>query len=208
MALSTCTKFGKNVYVDGRVYNPITNEGIQGIPIKLYRYKLDSKDPLGSSSKTLETTLTDANGYYKMEHLSSPFHKVFVQLNSAGNYPIGWVNNESTGEVEVRKGKKNHLDYHMSQYGQIIIHIKNTACVNSNDNVKLYFDGGPYDGYTFNSGLITELVGCIDVTDSPVKSSMGYKYFHWQVTKNNVTTTFYDTIFVDNNQTAVLNVFY
>lgn len=152
--LSACTKFGKNVYVDGRVYNPITGEGIEGIPIKLYRSKIDSKDPLGSSSKTLETTTTDANGYYKMEHLASPFNQVFVQLNSLGNYPIGWVGYGHTGSELVKKGKRNHLDYQMTPYGKVIIHIENISCVNSADNVKLYFDGGPYDGYTFNYGLI------------------------------------------------------
>ncbi len=64
---TSCTKFAKYVYVDGRVYNPITGEGIPNIPIRLYRNTIDSKDPLGIGSKTLETTTTDANGYYKVE---------------------------------------------------------------------------------------------------------------------------------------------
>lgn len=36
-ALSTCTKFGKNVTVKGRVLNPITGEGIAGEEVWLMR---------------------------------------------------------------------------------------------------------------------------------------------------------------------------
>ncbi len=123
----SCTKFGKNVYVDGRVYNPVTGEGIEGIPIKLYRTKIDSKDPLGESSKTLETTTTDANGYYKMEHLASPFNKVLIQLNSVDNYPIGWVGFGHTGAEVVKKGKRNHLNFEIVPYGYLQINIHNIS---------------------------------------------------------------------------------
>jgi hypothetical protein len=194
--------------VDGRVYNPITGEGIPNIPIRLYRNTIDSKDPLGTGSKTLQTTTTDANGYYKVEHLSTPFNQVWIRLNSLDNYPIGWVDFGNTNEAGVKKGKRNHFDYQMVPYGNIIIYIKNTSCFDSNDNVKLYFQGDQYDSYTFNPGLLTELTGCVDIIDNPVKSSMGYKFFKWEATKNGITTLYYDTIFVDENQISTLNVFY
>ncbi len=206
--LSGCTKFGKNVYVDGRVYNPITGEGIPNIPIRLYRNTIDSKDPLGVGSKTLETTTTDANGYYKVEHLSTPFNKVWIRLNSLDYYPIGWVDFGNQGEAGIKKGKKNHLDYQMVPYGAIIIYIKNTSCFDLNDNIKLYFDGGVYDSNVFHKGLIINLNGCVDSPDPPIKISSGYKYFHWESTKNGIMTTYYDTIFVGENQTTTLNVFY
>mgnify|MGYP006153297129 CR=1 FL=1 len=116
LILTSCTKFGKNVYVDGRVYNPVTGEGIGGVTVKLYRNKLDSKDPLGSDSKTLKTVTTDENGYYKIEDLASPFNQAYVQVNYAGYYPLGWVDNWSLGSSGIKKGKRNHLDYQMVLY--------------------------------------------------------------------------------------------
>ncbi|MDR0801949.1 MAG: hypothetical protein LBE77_05310, partial [Fluviicola sp.] len=108
----------------------------------------------------------------------------------------------------IKKGKKNHLDFETVPFGKIAIYIKNTACFNSNDNIKLYFDGGPYDSNVFHQGLIIDLNGCIDSADPAIKTTMGYKYFHWESTKNNITTTYYDTVFVNENQITTLNVFY
>ena len=37
IAIASCTKFGKNVTLKGRVMNPVTSEGIEGAEVKLYR---------------------------------------------------------------------------------------------------------------------------------------------------------------------------
>ena len=204
--LTTCTKFGKNVYVDGRIYNPITGEGIEGIPIKLYRSKIDSKDPLGSSSKTLETTTTDANGYYKMEHLASPLNQVFVQLNSEDNYPIGWVGYGHTGSELVKKGKMNHLDYQMLQYGEIKISLHNVNCQGPNDTL-IY-----KRNYVSLSGISVfqpfTLTGCYDNDGAFANVPSGDYSIEWTVIRNGISNSYSHTLTVPGNGQVVYNIDY
>ncbi|AEA43640.1 hypothetical protein [Fluviicola taffensis] len=204
--LSTCTKFGKNVYVDGYVRNAITGEPYANISLRLYRGQISWGDPVGTASKTLKEVTTDANGYYKAEHLSTPFNAVYIQLGKG--VEGGYILVEGQTPTVIKKGKKRHVDFGIVPYGAISIHIKNVSCFNTNDKIRLYFDGADYNSNVFSTGLMTELEGCIDIQDSPTKISMGNQYFHWEVTKNGITTTYYETIFVEENQTATLNVFY
>ncbi|AEA43805.1 hypothetical protein [Fluviicola taffensis] len=204
----SCTKFGKTDTAKGRVLNPVTGEGISGVELKL----LKSTAGLPGGNKAVKTATTDGDGFYEISKAGLKGYSLSCNL-PADYYPVGWfvdgeLKNTNTGNVGLKKGKTLHADFYAVPYGNIIIYIKNNSCFDSNDNVKLYFNGGPYDSRTFNPGLMTSLDGCIDIPGSPVKSSMGYKYFHWEVTKNGITTTYYDTIFVGENQTATLNVFY
>ncbi|AEA43635.1 hypothetical protein [Fluviicola taffensis] len=184
--LSTCTKFGKNVYVDGRVYNPITGEGIPNIPIRLYRSKLDSKDPLGTDSKTLQTTTTDANGYYKMEHLSTPFNHVWIRLNNLDYYPIGWVGFGHTGSELVKKGKRNHLDYEMVPYGNYKIVVNNINCQGANDTIIIRRTN------QVGSFLAIDwvLTGCGGYNSSFSQAPMGTVYTHYTVIRNGVSNEY------------------
>jgi len=202
--LTTCTKFGKNVYVDGRVYNPITNEGIEGISIKLYRSKIDSKDPLGTAYKTLETTTTDANGYYKMEHLASPFNKVYVQLNSAGNHPIGWVDYGNTVEAEIKKGKKNHLDYKMVPYGNYKLIINNVNCQGSNDTIII----NQTNQVGSFLGIDWVVKGCAGYTTALEKAPMGTVYTHYTVIRSGISNEYDVNFEVLPNQDNIQTINY
>ena len=208
LTTTSCTKFGKNVTLKGRVMNPVTGEGISGAEVKLYKLVgfYDAKH------KAIQSATTDASGYFELNKYtwSSPTARCEPKDDL---YKLGWTKDGGQTfidnfELTVKKGKTINADFYAVPYGKITINIKNTFCINSFDNVRLYFDGGPYDSRTFNPGLMTSLDGCIDIPGSPVKSSIGYKYFHWEVTKNSVTTTYYDTVFVSEDQTIVLNVNY
>ena len=206
LVLCTCTKFGKNVYVDGRVYNPITGEGIPNIPIRLYRNTIDSKDPLGVGSKTLETTTTDANGYYKVEHLSTPFNKVWIRLNSLDYYPIGWVDFGNTGEVGVKKGKKNHLDYQMVPYGEIKISVHNINCQGPNDTL-IY-----KRNYVSDNGISVfqpfTLTGCYDNDGAFAKVPSGNYSIEWTVIRNGIINSFSHILTVPGNGQVTYNIDY
>ncbi len=205
--LTSCTKFGKNVYVDGRVYNPITGEGIPNIPIRLYRNTIDSKDPLGVGSKTLETTTTDANGYYKVEHLSTPFNKVWIRLNSLDYYPIGWVDFGNQGEAGIKKGKKNHLDYQMVPYGDLILDIHNVNCTGVSDTMVFR---KKWLGLTeFEGSYSTPRIGCYSYT-SPFafKVPMGMYVYEMKVTRSGVITYAYDTVVVPKTGIVTINMEY
>jgi hypothetical protein len=206
--LCTCTKFGKNVTIKGRVLNPITGEGIPNVELELLR----GTGGLPGGYKSVKSTKTDASGNFEISKGGLSTYSLACRVSS-DYYQIGWIKDgvnvtQATGNLNIKKGKTMHVDYHAVPYGELSLNIKNENCTSSNDLLKLYFDGGLYDGYTFNSGLITTLSGCIDIPGTPVKSTIGKKYFHWEVTKNGITNTVYDTIFVEPIGITTLNIFY
>ena len=204
ITLSTCTKFGKNIYVDGRVYNPITGEGIEGVPVKIYRSKIDSKDPLGSDSKTLKTITTDENGYYKLEYLASPFNKAFVLVNYAGYYPLGWVDNGSLGSNGIRKGKRNHLDYQIVPYGNYKLIVNNINCQGSEDTIILKRTNQA------GSFLIKDwiLTGCSGYTTATSKVPMGTIYTHYTVIRSGISNEYDINFEVLPNQDNIQTIDY
>src|SRR5690554_1261737 len=207
--MNSCTKFGKNVTIEGRVINPVTGEGISGVKIVLEKETLE----IPGGIKSIKEVYTDANGSFELNKFSFRASQITANTGTAGDYyKIGWhkdgeyVSINST--LEIKKGKKLNVDFHMVPYGELQIRIKNTACFDAFDKVKIYFDGESDESRTFNPGLLYEKVGCMDVLDSKVKTTMGYKYFHWISIKNNITTTYYDTVFVGENTVSTISVFY
>ena len=205
----SCTKFGKNFTVKGRVMNPITGEGISDI--RVFMYKATSTS-LPADYKTVKEVHTDSDGSFELNKLG--LSKYYVKCDVPGDYYlIGWDQKDGISlfdkyTLSVKKGKTMHVDYYAVPYGNLQININNTSCFDSSDNIKLYFDSGPYDSRTFNPGLITSLDGCVNIPGTPVKSSMGYKYFHWEVIKNSVSTIYYDTVFVNEGGTTILDINY
>jgi hypothetical protein len=60
---ASCTKFGKNVTLKGRVMNPVTGEGIEGAEVKLYRIA----GGYDSNYKTIKSATTDAFGNFELD---------------------------------------------------------------------------------------------------------------------------------------------
>ncbi|AEA43637.1 hypothetical protein [Fluviicola taffensis] len=206
LIVTSCTKFGKNVYVEGRVYNPITGEGIPNIPIRLYRSKLDSKDPLGTDSKTLQTTTTDANGYYKVEHLSTPFNQVWIRLNSLDYYPVGWVDFGNTNVAGVKKGKRNHFDYQMVPYGEIKISIHNVNCGGANDTLIYNRTYTSVDGISVFQPFT--LTGCYDNDGAFAKVPSGDYLVEWTVIRNGTSNSYSHVVTVPGNGQIAYNIDY
>ena len=205
--LSTCTKFGKNVTVKGRVLNPLTGEGIPDVDVVLIR---NTFGQLPGGIKIIKSVTTDANGNFELSKFTLS-HPTF-QVNLSGKYyGIGWwKGNEyaSFQELPAKIGKTMKMEYHAVPYGTMQIYYKNSACFDSNDQLKLYFDGAKYDNNVYSVGFMTELFGCVDGLGDQVRTTIGEKYFHWEVTKNGITNTYYDTIFINENQNTILNVVY
>lgn len=204
----SCTKVGKNITIKGRVLNPITGEGIPNVEIWLQKSTIG----LPGGLKTVKTATTDASGNYELNKYSLSAHSAVCAL-SGDYYPIGW-RDSNTGEkmgsptLNVKKGKTMHVDFHAVPYGKLQRHIKNINCTSENDQIKIYYDGAEYNDNLYSIGLLTTLDGCIDITTTPLKISSGNKYFHWEVTKNGVSNTYYDTIFVQDTGITTLDIFY
>jgi 5-hydroxyisourate hydrolase-like protein (transthyretin family) len=115
LVLSTCTKFGKNITVQGRVLNPITGEGIAGVEVWLQKTTMG----LPGGKKTIKSVTTDADGNFELDKLTVIFPQAsgeylivdmngrimkreFVAINNQtsyftlpkGLYILKWVNSE------------------------------------------------------------------------------------------------------------------
>ena len=203
IAIIVLISCSRKVTLKGRVLNPVTNQGIEGFTIAV---SADTWELPGGAKLVGETT-SDANGDFVLEFKKSGY---YFSVYKEGYYSIGWYQNGEIlpGQLSVGNGKNMKADFYAVPYGKLQINIKNMSCFDSSDKVMIYFDGESDDSWTFNHGLLYEKHGCIDVMDSKVQSTMGYKYFRWVSIKNNITTTYYDTVFVNEGLTTIVNVFY
>jgi hypothetical protein len=201
----SCGKTNR-VTIQGRVLNPVTGEGIEGAKIILMKYT----GGLPAGTKTVSSAYSASDGSFEVS--AKGLFKNFTAdciLDANAYHWIGWMKDgEQYTILSPKLGKITYADYYAVPFGKLQINIKNVNCFDGNDELKLYFDGGAYDGHTFNSGLITTLTGCIDIPGTPVKTTMGYKYFHWEVTKNGSSQTFYDTVIVQNGAITEFDVLY
>ncbi len=206
LTLSTCTKFGKNVTVKGRVMNPVTGEGIEGAEVKLLRIK----GGYDSSYKTIKSTTTDASGNFELDKYtwSSPVARCEV----GDLYQLGWTKDGGQTfidnfELEVKKGKITNADFYAVPYAHLQLDIHNTSCQGSMDHFVLYAEGTQVDMSKY--GLMIDEMGCYQFTASGhSKVPMGARYYRWEVTKNAVTTIFYDTVYLAEGEYKTYTINY
>ena len=204
--LFSCTKFGKNITVTGRVLNPITGKGYPDVQVRLIKGTLD----LPGGYKGVKSVWTDSHGRFEINHAGGVMGYA-VRVNFGSDvYPLGWDINGAYNlqPLGVTKGKKQNVDYHGVPYGNMILHLRNDNCVGPNDTLQLYLDGSDLGYDDVQIGLLTELYGCIDITDAPVKFPMGQRNYHWVVTRNGVQTTHYGSVYIQPNQTTTFEIFY
>lgn len=118
--VGSCTKFGKNITVEGNVINPINGEPYEGITIVLHKQNL----------KTIKTTITNANGHFEIN--ASRLGEVLIRADNTNykeNYNLGWdVDGKYYYSIKVDKGEVMHVDYHLVPYGELNLNIKNINC--------------------------------------------------------------------------------
>jgi len=201
-SLFSCTKFGKNITVTGRVLNPITGEGHEGVKVVLHKGTLEIV-----GGKTVKTVYTGADGRFEINHAGGVMtYSVVVQY---GGYDLGWDIDGSYNlqPLGITKGKKQNVDYHGVPYGNLITHAENINCSGPADSMqsraRYQFDSN-YDsfGYIWREG-------CYNYT-SPTASKvpMGYRYIETKVVRSGVTTYVYDTVFVTEQGTSYLDILY
>ncbi|WP_246073874.1 carboxypeptidase-like regulatory domain-containing protein [Fluviicola chungangensis] len=207
--ISSCTKFGKNVTIKGRVVNPITGEGIPNAPVVMYRSTLDYP----SGSKRVKETTTDSDGYFEISKASLSKCYLTCHVTEIGDYyPIGWEKKDNVPlfdafTISVKKGKTMHADYYAVPYAFLQLDIHNISCQGSTDHFVLYAEGTQVD--MGKSGLMIDEMGCYQFTASDhSKVPMGARYYRWEVTKNAVTTIFYDTIYLAEGEYKTYTINY
>jgi hypothetical protein len=209
ITFSTCTKFGKNITVKGRVLNPITGEGYAGAIITLKKPSVSLKYN-GPGDKPFKEVKTDENGYFEISamRLSTHITAVCGYGGYQEYYTLGWSDNgKYTYSLVLDKGKTMHVDYHLVPYGGIQLIINNVNCHGITDHFILYAEGTQYDSKLI--GKMIDESGCYYYNpNSFSKVPMGARYYRYEVTRDGVTTVFRDTVFIGKNEQKIYEINY
>ncbi len=207
LTATSCTKFGKNVTVKGRVLNPITGQGIEGAEVKLYKLTgfYDAKH------KAIQSATTDASGYFELNKYtwSSPTVRCEPKDDL---YKLGWTKDGGQTfidnfELNVKKGKVINADFYAIPYGNLQININNTSCFDSNDELKIYRTHSIPSFYDDVPNPAIYL-GCVNQTGNMNKAPMGWYKYSGTVTKNGIVTPKKDSIYLNEGETKVWNINY
>lgn len=198
------TSCGKKVTVKGRAYNALTNEGISDVSVNISREKFSLFSYDGAGSKSIESDITDSEGKYVIEyrHKTRSYRMLFTYDEDSF---IALDPRQNTLSQENKE-----IDFPLVPITYVKYKIKNTNCIDQNDEIEI-FSCSEFDLNTCNTawGGQAGYVGCVDYESLEFGEQMaGEMYFHWIVTKNNVTTHHYDTIYLEPFQDYTYEILY
>lgn len=191
----------KKVTITGRVYNPVTNEGISGVKVTLSKQKTGVPGSVdGSGAKIIASGLTDANGNYSF----------IEKLNKNKGYGIGFSYDgnlyyQIEGEYKsINAGEDNLIiNWPLIPKGYVKGKIDNVNCFDSNDELKILRSYAHIPNlYGFENSIYSgcfhyEFTGSIDGSPQGYAyCPMGWHYATGTVTKNGITTPFKDSIYI------------
>lgn len=103
-----CVKEGKNIHVQGRVWDPVLNKGVPNVKVKLIKETIfgggapgfDS----GSDGKSVVTVTTDESGCFEIFHLGGIVgYRLQVPDIPDGYHIGGWSDESLANRVKKRK---------------------------------------------------------------------------------------------------------
>jgi len=181
----------KKYHVIGRVYNPVTGEGLANVKVEFFK----SNVGLSTGYSEVASTLTDGNGNYDLEYKGKA-ENVKLELDASlyqlGNYYEG--NYQTVRGLEPKKTQQ--IDWHAVPYGKLKLNIHNNSCENPQDKIVIdrKYRHDP------NNSIYTPitLLGCHNEDGTPSSNiPMGYYDITWTVTKTSTgTNTFTGQVFV------------
>jgi len=206
IVLISCNK-RRQVDIEGKVLNPITQEGIEGV--ELWLLKPGSPFEYYGGYKRVETVFTDANGNFKVDVKSASAEILRVADLHGAYYKIGWHEDgvKLPSDLPVQQGKNMKADFYAVPYGKLQINIKNTSCFNQTDSLIIFrthslphfYDEVP------NPAIY---VGCIDQQGNLNNAPMGWYRYIGRVIKNGIETPIKDSIYLSEGETKVWNINY
>jgi|SRR5690554_34166 len=202
----TCGK-KRQVKIEGRVYNPITQEGISGA--ELWLLKSGSITEYYGGYERVTTVYTAADGSFKVDLKSAKAEILRLGDMHGEYYKIGWYENGALlpSDLTVKKGKTMHADFYAVPYGLIQLKVNNANCLDANDHFVLYAEGTQADDS--KNGKMIDEYGCYYYDPGGyTKVPMGERYYKYEVTRNSITQTFYDTIFIGEGEYKIYEINY
>ena len=204
--LVTCTKGKGNIYAEGRVYNPNSGEGIEGVEVILMRTNNPTVEYQGTPLKRKEISTTDADGNYKIEHIGSLFgtYELRVALDPSKYAPVGW-DSGSYGYRPIKPKEEVYDSFRIVGLGFLEVHLKNVNCE------------GPADSFHFEQvNLLTNDIsinnvfweGCLDEDDNYGAKPAGNYRYDWYVIRGGVRTDSSIFFTINENDTTDVQIYY
>jgi len=204
--LFSCTKFGRNITVKGKVVNPITGTTYSNLKVQLVKSESLS---LPGGFKEIKHTFTDENGNFEIN--ASRISKIWVQIQSGSElYVLGWYQDgeyiSDNFRATAQKRETMEADFHVVPYSYSKLIINNVNCQDSNDLLVLYRQN---QFETLDGAFGWEHEGCAYwETNGYSEILMGNQYYKWEVTRGGITEVFYDTVFYSAGEQSTYEINY
>jgi|SRR5690625_1408293 len=193
--LLSCNK-RRQVDIEGRVYNPVTQEGIAGA--ELWLLKSGPITEFYWGYERVETVYSDANGNFKVNVKSAKAEILRLGDMHGEYYNIGWYKNGSKlpSDLPVEQGKNMKADFYAVPYGEYRIKINNINCQGATDTIII----NQTNQVNSFLGIDWTLTGCSGYTTAWDKVPMGTIHTKYTVIRGGISNTFEEDFEVYPNQ--------
>src|SRR5690554_3303100 len=191
----TCGK-KRQVKIEGKVYNPITQEGISGA--ELWLLKSGSITEYYGGYERVTTVYTAADGSFKVDLKSAKAEILRLGDMHGEYYKIGWYENGALlpSDLTVKKGKTMHADFYAVPYGEYRIKTNNINCQGATDTIII----NQTNQVNSFLGIDWVLEGCSGYTTAWDKVPMGTIHTKYTVVRSGVSNTYEVDFEVQPNQ--------
>ena len=178
-----------------RTIHITATNGATGEPYAGLQYFVVSSTTTGDGEKykTEKSGFLNENGEATEVVREKQFRTYAVRVVEPEN---SCYNKEITMYFGGANDKNGHFDFVFAECAYLKFRYQNISCQGASDHIEITRITN-LDGYTgFYNPAVYD--GCIDYTmPDYVQVPMGYWYFSWDVTKNGITNSFSDTIFLN-----------
>ena len=195
-AVTACKKDAQPTTAQGRVTTLGTDTPLAGIAVTLIEDNYGSGvvgSGNGRYNGPLKTVYTDQDGYYRIDHNCYPGTAYWIEAETAQGH-FGPIQKQA-----VYPGHNNTINIPQIPFAYVRLHIKNINPYNVYDNLVYQLDpggGGSYDGPGIDEKTIARTGGNAKVT------------LYYSYRKNDIRTSFYDTLFIPAPDTLDYQIFY
>ena len=189
---------GKERHIHLTAKNAVTGAPYPGLNYYVVEEKEGNN---GTDYTTVATGTLDGNGEKIVPVKIRKNRSYVIRLDP----PPNWCYmNEVSYSYTIHGEKSPTFDFTFAECATLQRKVKNINCIDANDKIEIYIDN------TVHSLLSTPWIlnGCADYTTTPTQVPIGTYTLHWIVTKNNVSTDYYDSFNLTENEMKVYEIDY
>src|SRR5690554_4261778 len=183
--------------------NAVTGEPYPGLSYNIERSWSGSFE---NKYKTVGSGVLDENGEV---YFTKRLHK-----NSSYSISVAAPSNTcymNSSDLHAGGEKNFKAEFEFAECAYLKLSIHNVNYINDNDYLKLYYLGRQVGGQGENivGAVIREGGGNYSYVGNDFSSvPMGERYYKWEVTRNNVTNIYYDTIYLNPGEYKTYEINY